>query len=312
MRVPGFVKTPFAFAGDKATIPEATQPGGQVSFTQGFGPDYQKDLASDPDAKAIDRAQTNQLMYLLTTLVQRWQSETFPEWIDTTANGGAPYPYPYGAIVRVVSGVSWVLRMSTKDANTSTPSPGAGTADWADVGAALAAAVLTNATAMQTMVGPLTVGAGSLLGGATPPLTANDKRLATLEWVTAGKNSAAGVSDGRTPAGYINRVTLPKWFSSDGTKNYNRAFGVAELTHAGVSAQGLQIYTVIGIPVSPAADISQSLIAMHATINANTEEVPGLGVRCRLPDYRNLSIAVTSNVFIGPTVFVSWSVEYWT
>jgi hypothetical protein len=310
MRVPGFIQTPFAFSGDKATIPVATQPGGQVSFTQGWGPDYAKDLDTDPTAKAIDRQQTNQLMYVMSTLIQRWQSETFPEWIDAAANGGAPYPYPIGAVVRVVNGTSWVLRVSNVDGNTTTPDAGASTASWGAV--SFTDAVTRTDTAMQTMAGPLTVGAGSLLGGATPAQSVNDKRLASMEWITAGKASVTGGSDGRPNPGNVNRFTLPKWFSSDGTKTYTRVFGIANLPKLGVSAEGLHVWGVNGIPISPSVDIALANVAMLATHNVDSgSTVPGLGVRCRMPDYRNLSIAATSNIDLSPTLPVSWSVEWW-
>lgn len=311
MRVPGFMKTPFAFSGDKAAIPEATQPGGQVSFNQGWGADYQKDLLTDPTAKAIDRAQTNQLLYIITTLLNRWQSEAFPEWIDSAANGGAPYPYPIGTIVRVQNGSSWVLRMSMQDANTNIPSVSGSTPAWSDVLGALGAAVLRNEATLQTMAGPLSVGAGSLLGGATPPMNANDKRLASLEWVTSGKSTQAGTPDGRPQVGWINRVTLPAWFSSDGTKKYIRAWGIASIPYAGV-VSGVHVYSTTGIPVSPGASIATEVLSMIASHNHDfSASTPTLGISCRMPDARNLSITATSNQNIGPAIFVSWSVDYW-
>lgn len=183
MREPGFLQTPFAQSGERAAIPQPQQPGGQISFAQGWGPDYEKALGTDPQAKAIDRQQTNQLFYLTTLLLQRWQTESFPEWIEPGNNGGNPYPYPLGAVVRVPNGASWAIRVSTKAVNTSTPSATEATADWADLLGTLQGAILGNTTAIQTMLGALRLAEGSTVEGTVPPFDASDRRIASLEWV---------------------------------------------------------------------------------------------------------------------------------
>lgn len=48
-------KTPFATQGDKASIPVEIQPDGSVSYTQGYGYDYERDQVTDPAAKDIER-----------------------------------------------------------------------------------------------------------------------------------------------------------------------------------------------------------------------------------------------------------------
>lgn len=310
MRIPGFLKVPFAFSGDKTAIPEALQPGGQVSMTQGWGPDYQKDLASDPTAKAIDRQQTNQLFNVVSTLLQRWQSETFPEFIDAAANGGAAYPYSVGTIVRVPNGASWVLRISTHDANTAIPNVAAGTADWADATSALLNAVLLNNPDMQVMSGALTVGAGSLIGGATPAQTVTDKRMASMEWVTTGKSTIRGASDGRPLPGAINKVTFPKWLSSDGLYNYTKWWGIARLPYLGTSG-GLHIYGVIDIPITN-TPIPVELVSMNASHNHDTAgAIPELGITVRMPDFMTLQIAATSSLNLGTSIACSWTVDAW-
>ena len=49
-----FFKRPFAQDGDKTPIPTDTQGGGEVSYQQGFGPDYSKPN-SDPSRKKVPR-----------------------------------------------------------------------------------------------------------------------------------------------------------------------------------------------------------------------------------------------------------------
>lgn len=98
--MPKYYINPFAISGDKASIPDATQPSGVVSYEEGFGEDYQKVLGTDPDALPIPRDQTNQLYYDLTLNVQQYQQHGFPEFITTDDNGGVPFPYDIYAIVR--------------------------------------------------------------------------------------------------------------------------------------------------------------------------------------------------------------------
>lgn len=50
---------PFAVSGDKTPVPDASQPSGNVSYTDGYTPDYQADQATDPNAKDIERQKLN-------------------------------------------------------------------------------------------------------------------------------------------------------------------------------------------------------------------------------------------------------------
>lgn len=98
-----FIKVPFAEGGDKTPIPNATQPDGSISMQQGWGVDYEKEVGVDPAAKPVGRQSMNQILNISTALLNRWQTETFPEWIDSAANDGAPFVYPIGAVVRYSS-----------------------------------------------------------------------------------------------------------------------------------------------------------------------------------------------------------------
>lgn len=187
MRDPGFVQVPFATGGDVATIPNATQASGAVSMQQGWGPDYQKDLATDPDAKAVERQVMNGLMNTVTQLLQRWQTEAIPEWIDAAANGGTAYPYPRLALVRYLGGGNPVLRISLVDNNTSTPSAAGSTANWADADTPLYNSLLLGVGTLQTVAGPVAMASGSKLTGSVPAATLADATLVSAQWATGGR-----------------------------------------------------------------------------------------------------------------------------
>ena len=59
-----FFRIPWATAGDKTVIPDPVQGGGEVSYTQGFGPDYELDQSSDPNALDVPRPESEFLKRL--------------------------------------------------------------------------------------------------------------------------------------------------------------------------------------------------------------------------------------------------------
>lgn len=119
---------PFGTSGDKTTIPNDVQVSGSVSYASGWGLDYQKNLATDPTAKAVPRAQTNQLMYDITTNIQQYQQHGVPEFITTADNGGVAFPYSKYAIVRYDDGVNgFRTYQSLVDTNSTLPT---NTTNW--------------------------------------------------------------------------------------------------------------------------------------------------------------------------------------
>lgn len=130
MRDP-YIRTPFADNGDQTEIPNSTQPDGSISMQQGWGIDYTLEVGVDPAAKSVDRGHMNKILNLATRLIKRWQTETYPEWIDAASNGGSDYPYPRGAVVRYPNGSGgFVVRVSLLDNNTATPSASGTTPNW--------------------------------------------------------------------------------------------------------------------------------------------------------------------------------------
>lgn len=117
-----FFVFPFAEDGDKTAIPDDTQISGSVSYEQGFGLDYQKNLLTDPQAKPFPRAQFNQLMYDMTDAIRQYQTHGVPDFITSAENGGVPYPYDIWALVRYDAGSGVQLYQSLEDNNTALPS----------------------------------------------------------------------------------------------------------------------------------------------------------------------------------------------
>lgn len=221
MREPGYLQVPFAATGDKATIPNAIQPGGSVSFSQGWGPDYQKDQETDPSAKPIDRSSTNYLMYVITTAIQRYQQETFPEFVDSVANGGTPLPYPKGAIVRWGAGLS-ALRMSLIDNNTTTPTT-LDSESWVDPLPKMTAAIVGTAPAIQTITNGLDLGSVLASLAATLPRGSTSRGIVNATYLTDGM----ATSTNATSASYSTSsfIRLPYWLSTGGNKQFMIAFG---------------------------------------------------------------------------------------
>lgn len=133
-----FFGIPFAVSGDKATIPEDTQPSGAISYTQGYGPDYERDPETDPLAKRVPRDETNELYYQITNALRFLQLYGAPEWYAVDDNGD-PVSYPLTARVRHDAGAGMQVWCSLIANNTATP--GSDPAKWAVVYAPRAAAL---------------------------------------------------------------------------------------------------------------------------------------------------------------------------
>lgn len=113
-----FYKTPFAEKGDRASIAENSTSDGTVSYQDGWGIDYQRDMDTDQKAKAVERDVMNGVLHDVTENISHYQKETFPEWITPADNAGQPYHYKKGTVVKYDD----KLYISVIDNNDSTPS----------------------------------------------------------------------------------------------------------------------------------------------------------------------------------------------
>ncbi|EPN2806504.1 Ig-like domain-containing protein [Serratia marcescens] len=124
-----FFRIPFASAGDKQQIPDDKNAEGYVSFVEGWGEDYQKDLMSDANAKAVERDVMNSILNAITVALRQYQTDSFPEWITPANNGGTAYPYGVGVVVRHRQGNgAFISYVSLTDNNTT--EPGTEGAQW--------------------------------------------------------------------------------------------------------------------------------------------------------------------------------------
>lgn len=104
---------PFATTGDKIVIPDAVQPDGSVSFSTGFGFDYQRPN-TDPSYKPVPRDGMNGLFHDITEAIGDIQKQGVADWTSDAA------PYPINAMVRYSDKV-WRSLIGN---NSSTPSEG--------------------------------------------------------------------------------------------------------------------------------------------------------------------------------------------
>lgn len=112
-----YFRVPFAQNGDKQSIVENSDSHGYVNYNDGFGPDYEKDLATDAQAKPPERNTFNELFNCITENVKQYQENGFPEFITAADNGGISFAYSRLAIVNYNN----ELYISLVDNNTVLP-----------------------------------------------------------------------------------------------------------------------------------------------------------------------------------------------
>ncbi|MDE9545556.1 hypothetical protein [Xenorhabdus bovienii] len=120
-------KTPFAAQGDRVSIPNEVQPDGSVSYTQGYGYDYERDQNTDPAAKDIEREKMNGMFHDITEAVGEIQTFGVAQWTIEAQ------PYPLRALVYH----NQKLYQSRIENNKEDPQAGKG---WVELKADLTAA----------------------------------------------------------------------------------------------------------------------------------------------------------------------------
>lgn len=191
-------------------VPMPTQTDNTVSYQQGFGPDYELDLTSDPAAIAIQRQKSNAFFNDVTLNIQNYQQYGTPEFIDSTDNQGAVFGYDANALVRYSpSGVSpFGLFVSLVANNTQLP----GTAGfWS---------TLINQVTGDARYANVNGNAAHLFSAMTAPAADNSNLAANTSWIrTQMQSLVAGViSAVATVAGFSFNPTitsghfaLPSW-----------------------------------------------------------------------------------------------------
>lgn len=194
-----FFSIPFGTSGDRTTIPEATQPSGAVSYTQGFGPDYERDPTTDPLYKPVPRNETNELYYEVTNAIRMLQFYGHPEWYSVD-DAGNTVSYPISATVRYDAGSGMQVWRSIAASNTATP--GSDVTKWVQVdpfSEATLAQVIAAASAVTTVT-PRRIGpavqqspwvyavadgtANAVTGAFTPAVSANKDGVTVRVLVT--------------------------------------------------------------------------------------------------------------------------------
>jgi hypothetical protein len=113
---------PFASTGDKTVTPDATDPAGAISYSQGWGAQYQLP-DTDPSYRPVGRQEMNGVLFDVTGAVAELQTIGFPEWV---AVAGLVVPYRINAYVRH----SDIVYKSVIANNSSVPGANS---DWLEV-----------------------------------------------------------------------------------------------------------------------------------------------------------------------------------
>jgi hypothetical protein len=281
-----FFGIPFAAAGDRSTIPVAQQPDGSVSYTQGFGPDYEADLLTDPNAKPLPRDAENQFKYDVSSALGALQKEGAPQFITASDNEGVAFAYARGAAVRYGSPLrTFVSRI---DNNTALPTD---SASWAP----LLFEAATNAqaiagTAVDVIITPAALQAALNAASVTVPdasvTVKGIQRNATNAEAVAGTLANATV----TPAGLTAAVAAMVPAASTTVAGRTRLATVAE-TAATSSAV---------LAVTPAGLAQTKEIAWVTGLQTTLDGLQN-GINARLPNSGSSTYTGTLTLQ-GPTL----------
>ena len=254
-----FVK-PFATGGTKTPLPDSTQATGEVSYTEGYGPDYERILSTDPAAKNIERAGQNALFFDITEFCQFTQTgQKFP--FDTalsTEIGG----YPRGAVVSRTDGNgAWISQAAANISNPET----VGTTTWMPagvVGSTTIAIAATNVTPAPLAAGfPILI-----LTGATTVAVALILPDWKGNWVIDNRTTGTGIITVKTAAGTGVALELNSIIQvvGDGTD-------IKSMTPAASAAREgtfIQALTNVNVVIS-ATDAKNPIIIFTGVLTAN-------------------------------------------
>lgn len=167
-----FFRIPFATSGDRTAVPDAVDVNGFVSYTAGYGFDYQRQK-TDPASKNIERDKMNEIYFDITTAIAELQARGIPDFITAALNGGVAFSYDQYALVRYLTGGVTRVYQSLANANVALPTDAT---KWSQLpvqanGAAIASAATIDLTGV--------VGDYVHITGATGPISALTLREGT-------------------------------------------------------------------------------------------------------------------------------------
>lgn len=276
-----FFRVPFATSGTKTAIPDAVDASGYVSYTEGYGPNYQL-VKTDPNSKNIERDKMNELFYDITSEIQILQAQGAPDFITSALNGGTAYSYSINAVVRYNN----ELYISLANSNTATPTD---TTKWA---------LLPTAGRVQACTYNAAVAGGTadaLTGTFTPAITALP--------------AAPGTINVMIRAGSANATTTPT-FSPNGltaktiVKGSNTALVAGDIAGAGHWLE-LQYDATLDkwVLQNPATGVTASAVtqiqSVSSSVGANALTLGYGGGRL---DFRNATLtngAPNSNITVS-------------
>ncbi|HAT1590635.1 tail fiber protein [Klebsiella oxytoca] len=119
-----FFRVPWAASGDRVSISQTLNSDGTVSYQEGWGEDYQKDMLTDANAKPVERDVMNGVLNAITGAIRQYQTNGYPEWITSANNNGVAFGYDAGVVVSY----NGALYLSLVANNTATP--GADASKW--------------------------------------------------------------------------------------------------------------------------------------------------------------------------------------
>lgn len=138
-----FFKYKWAVDGETVAVPDAVDPSGYVSYRQGYGGDYSRVYGTDPLAKPQERTKLNAVLQDITGELQSLQVHGFPDYITPALNGGTPYAYDIGAVVRWTDNKNYINTVADNEDDPSV-------AGWIEIGDS--AASIHSATSKITPV----------------------------------------------------------------------------------------------------------------------------------------------------------------
>lgn len=230
MPAPYFI-VPFATGGDQLPdgVPVTLQPDGSISYTLGWGPDYELD-DTQPSYKPVGRREMNSMFNGVTWAIGEMQQLGYPLWRTEAA------PYPIDAVVRHND----FNYLSTVTNNSTTP--GAAGANWQQL-------LLRRATALELAAGAnvsATVNPADVatmigaLSPSTPDATTTVKGKARFGTLTEQLSATSGVI--ADPAGVAAQIAASRF--GYGPKNNVTASRVSGTTYtnSGTKPRFVSIY----------------------------------------------------------------------